>query len=260
MKKPKIRKVVVFSDVHLPNEDQQAVSTMLRFIKDFKPDEIVINGDLMDFASISRHDGLHEEIVEEDLGIGNFFFDVLQRTAPQAKLHYNFGNHCLRLQSFVENNAPQLRGLLTLEKELNLKARGVSFLPYASDKLHWLTDKLAVHHGFAHGAHYTKTTLDKFQVSTIVGHCHRPLMHSAPTVGRKGHQVRGCWGLGCLVPVDHVSYMTAPPGWCQGFGVVTINEDTQNFNVYPVIMSEKEFMWTDGTVYKPSSEGWRYED
>ena len=253
-----IEKTVIISDIHLPHHDPKAVSTMFNFVKGFKPHKVIIAGDMMDFSGISRHaDASAANRIKSELAVGNAFLDELRKVAgAKCEIVMLGGNHDKRIRSFVELNAPQLEGMLTIEEELRLEERGISFTEYSGDKAYWLSKKLAVMHGFAHGQNYAAETLRKYNVSCIVGHAHKIQVFTSPTVGQSGQQARICYGNSCLVPVKDVSYMTAPSGWTQGLTVALVDKKSGAFNVYPVVMTDHLIRWCDSKVYGPTKKGW----
>lgn len=244
------KRVLIFSDVHFPNHCPKAVRTLLEFAEDYKPDQVVINGDLMDFSGISRHaDADTANRILKDCEVGNNFLDALRSTVGRGcVIDANCGNHDLRIASFVAKNAPQLTGVTSVEQLLKLKERKIDWMPYSGDNVRFIAPKLGVTHGSFFGTNYTRETLLKYNVSCIVGHSHRPQYTSIPTVGPTGSQVRGCWGLGCLVPVQHVPYLVTPSGWQQGWGVALISPNG-NFNVSHVNLTKGKITWHNGKTY-----------
>ena len=232
--KSREKRVMIFSDVHIPNHCPKAVKTMLSFMRDFKPDQIVINGDFMDFSGISRHaDASTASRLTGELAQGNDFLDAVRQTAPRADVDFDEGNHETNYEKFISRQAPQLTGLTSVYRELRMRERGINYMPYGADNVRFIAPKLGVTHGSFFGSHYTQQTINKYGVSIIVGHAHRPQFSSIPTVGSTGQQVRACWGLGCLVPVRNVRYLATPSGWTQGWGVALISPNGE-FNVQQI--------------------------
>jgi predicted phosphodiesterase len=245
-----LKRVLIASDIHFPNHDPSAVATLLRFVRDYKPHQVVLNGDIMDFQGLSRHaDASAATRVRAECEVAADFLDGLRREAGKGcRIDYNEGNHDIRLNTFVEMNAPQLGGLLTLTDLLGLKRRRIDFMPYSGDDVRFIGPKLGVTHGSFHGTNYTRETVLKYGVSLIVGHAHRPQHTSVPVVGPTGHHTRGCWGLGCLVPVGRVGYMRQPSGWTQGWGVAMVS-DNGEFDVHHVNLTRGRVRWHNGKTY-----------
>lgn len=247
MKVAPVRKVVVASDIHVPYHDRKVVAAWMQFLKDFKPDELVLNGDIADMHAASSHGDAHSEhlIIDEILALNEFLDDVQKVVGPKCKIHYCLGNHEDRLPRYIEQNAPNMRGMMTIPQAAQLKQRKITWSDYG--KVHFLSDKLGVTHGIFHGTHYAKETLVRYGTSIIVGHAHRPQIHTMGVAGEDASAIRGCFGLGCMIPVDDVPYLKGPSGWSNGFGVFYIRRDG-TFTPYVINMARQQFVW-NGKVY-----------
>jgi DNA-binding transcriptional regulator LsrR (DeoR family) len=54
-KSPELKKAIILSDIHVPYHDQAALSVALAYAKDYAPDMIVLNGDIIDFYGASSY-------------------------------------------------------------------------------------------------------------------------------------------------------------------------------------------------------------
>lgn len=245
-----LKKTIVVSDIHVPYNDAEATKTFLSFVRDFAPDELILNGDIADMKACSGHGDIDadDKLWQEVLSTNEFLDDVREAVGHRCKIHYNEGNHETRLTRFIKKQAPSLQDLTSIPLLLKLKERKISWLPYSGDNMYFITKKLGVTHGFAHGTNYTRSTLRKLGVSCIVGHAHRPEYSTEPVVDSRGQHIRGCWGSGCLVPVQHISYLTQPSGWSQGWTAVYSDSKTGDFSVYPINLANGHVFW-NGKVY-----------
>src|SRR5690606_21266015 len=50
----KARSIVVLSDTQMPYEDKRAVKAVIKFIKDYQPDQVIHIGDVVDYLQQSR--------------------------------------------------------------------------------------------------------------------------------------------------------------------------------------------------------------
>lgn len=91
----KVRKVVVTGDYHIPYLDGKAFSLMLRYVKENKPNVFVINGDLLDFYSLSNFDKNPEHYsIDEELKQGKDAIRKIRRAVgKKTKIYYLEGNH-----------------------------------------------------------------------------------------------------------------------------------------------------------------------
>jgi len=244
VKRPK--SVVIVSDVHVPYNCHRATKAFLDFVGDVKPDQIVLNGDILDMHAASSHgDAGTDSLIMDELEAGSEFLDRIRVASPRSKVHFNEGNHEQRLTRYVAKNAPNLRGMTTVPSALSLAKRRITWLPYG--KVHFVSDKLGVTHGTHHGTHYARDTLVKYGMSLVVGHAHRPQIHTMGVAGDGADSVRGVFGLGCLVPVDTVPYINGPSGWTNGFGLFYVMPDG-TFTPYIINMAKQKFAW-GGKVY-----------
>ena len=62
-----IQKNMVISDIHIPFQDEDAVAVMQTFAKDYKPDNLYINGDMLDFYSLSSFGRWHGSLRRHSL-------------------------------------------------------------------------------------------------------------------------------------------------------------------------------------------------
>ena len=75
-----MKRICTISDVHFPNHCPKAVKTFLRFVRDFKPHQVVLNGDIMDFNGLSRHsDADAGTRVKAEAAVAADFLDGLRR-------------------------------------------------------------------------------------------------------------------------------------------------------------------------------------
>jgi hypothetical protein len=107
-----VHKIVVLSDAHYPYHDVFATKLAVRLVEKWQPQEVVLNGDLLDFYKLSTFDqdpsrwrdgGLQQEI-DQWLEWAN----ELKGAAPDAcRFHFLPGNHEDRLRRHLWRN-PQL--------------------------------------------------------------------------------------------------------------------------------------------------------
>jgi len=98
-----IWRVGVLNDLHIPYHDPAAVMLSLEIFKDAGVNEIVLNGDVLDFYNLSRyekHPDMQEKL-EDELNAGKAFFKMLRTMFPNEKIMFIYGNHEDRLNSYV---------------------------------------------------------------------------------------------------------------------------------------------------------------
>lgn len=94
------KKFVVTSDWHVPDEDKNASAAFCEFLKDFRPDGLVIAGDFLDIPELSRHNAgsvalLEGKRLSASFDAGNRVLDKIDAAAgKQCKTKYFLGgNH-----------------------------------------------------------------------------------------------------------------------------------------------------------------------
>ena len=95
--------ILVGSDAHYWPSDQGTTAhrAFVRFCEDMKPDVVVMNGDALDGASISRHPprGFEETpSVAEELSAVTERLSEIEDAAPKARRFWTMGNHDQRFE------------------------------------------------------------------------------------------------------------------------------------------------------------------
>ena len=127
--------VAVLADHQIPYHDENAIEAVNKYIHDLKPDEIVINGDFMDFPMLStkfRRNHTTRYALQQDLDEGKYVLKSHRKAAPKAKITLLEGNHELRLRTFIEEQAdvlePLLDSALNVESLLGLDELGIEWV------------------------------------------------------------------------------------------------------------------------------------
>lgn len=192
-KPPKLRKAtadkplvgVVISDHHAPHQDPTFHALFLEYLRDIQPDLIDINGDLLDFSTISRHrerEG-YAQPVNDCLRAGFGILRDYRHTVPKATIRLKRGNHDERLLYTIIDNNRELHRIapagekvpaLDLRRLLHLDELGIEYIDEEWDQAKTrLSHKLTARHGFSTAKNAGEQMLDKLAGSTIQGHTHR---------------------------------------------------------------------------------------
>jgi len=170
-------RALILSDIHIPYHDQAALSIALSFAKDYDPDHIVLNGDIVDFygASAYRKDPLRINTLQDELDETKAFLQLLRSNHPKTKIDYVIGNHEDRIQRFLLDKAPDLCSLecLALDELLSLKELCIKFV---DSKAKLALGELEVTHGTIvrkASSSSAKAHYEKYGGSVLIGHVHR---------------------------------------------------------------------------------------
>jgi len=181
------KRVAVFSDVHLPYHSIEAITAAFDYAKKEKPDAIFLNGDILDFYSVSHfcRDPRMRKFADE-LKMFKEFFTRLQKIF-NCKIYYKIGNHEERYEKFLFQKAHELVGVEEFELESIIKARAEG-IEVIKDK------KLVVMNGlpFIHGHEFGRGVFSPVNAarglflqakhSCVKGDCHTSSEHTEPNI------------------------------------------------------------------------------
>lgn len=231
-----VYRVGVLNDLHLPFGDPEAVEVTMRIFKDCNVDEILINGDLVDFYSINAYGPKHPEVIhnlEDELITARIFLETMRKEFPNTKIHYIYGNHEDRLERFILKHTKVFHNILRIENQLMLENLDITWQPYNS-YYELIPNILRVQHSPpSYGVNGARTSLlKKMDCSYIWGCTHRQ-QHSAITTatGRVIHAYFNGWLGSSTLSDEHkrvFSYAKGHENWQQCASVVDIcGEDFQ---------------------------------
>lgn len=235
-----VRTAVICGDHHAPHEDRTLHRLFLARLADRLPDEGILVGDLLDFATISRHrerDGWCQP-VNEGLRAAFAILRDYREASPDTRWRMIRGNHDARLEHAVLDNVKGLHRItaadddvpaLSLRRLLHLDALGIEFVDEDWDRARVpITAKLTARHGPATSKAATDKLLSKYARSTIQGHTHRLSLkfrtehtedEDEPTITRLGGEV------GCMAQIKDSLGYGSDEDWQQGFIEATLWPD-----------------------------------
>lgn len=219
----KHQKILLIPDVHIPFEDKRAWNLMMAVARNVKPDRIIVLGDFLDKYCLSTHpkdpDKRHI-LLKDEIDAGLARLDELDALGATHK-DFLAGNHEFRLDRYIQDKAPDLFGLLTTRKLLELDRRGWAYTPYKHFKT---IGKLVVTHDAGKaGLGATADAVGKFGHSVAHGHT-----HTFVTVVRgdaMGNKHVGCsfgW-LGDPNAANYVHEIHKKMNWSHGFGLALMD-------------------------------------
>jgi predicted phosphodiesterase len=214
----KLDKLLLVPDCHVPFHDDRAWKLMMKVARQFKPDTVVHLGDLADFYSVSAHSKNPERggLLEQELIEVKKKRAELDRLKPKRKVFVE-GNHEQRLIRYLQDKAPELNGLISLDSLLKLSENGWEHVPYRS---HIKIGKLYLTHDVGSGGKYsTARAMETFQHSVAIGH-HHAMQYAVQGDATGKHQVGAQFGwLGDVKKVDYMHSIKAKRAWSLGFGI-----------------------------------------
>ncbi len=213
-----LQRVLFIPDTHRPYHDKAAWALMLRAARVFRPDKIVVLGDLADFYSVSSFDKHPKKATDlkDEADDVNAALDELDALDASTKIFIK-GNHEDRLERYLCKAAPALIGCVSVNELFRFAERGWQVVEY---KRSTRLGKLRLTHdtGTA-GINAHRQSMDAFQASVIIGHTHRMEVSykgcadGSPTVGAMFG-----W-LGDFEQIDYMQAVKARRDWVHGFGI-----------------------------------------
>ena len=194
-------RILIISDLHFPYQNNEAITLALDYGKEKKVDCILINGDLMDQANISKHqpDWRARSIAEEFEAV-RVFLKSLRSHFPKTKIVYKHGNHDERWEKYLYTKAPEIFDVNDFQLEILLRL-GELKIDTVKDKRPIKMGKLIALHGHelagggAGGVNPSRATFLKTLDSVIVGHYHKTSQHTETTMSGEVISVNST---GCL--------------------------------------------------------------
>lgn len=229
----KEKRIGILSDIHLPYHDHEALNAAIKYLINWEPNCIILNGDCIDLYHASNFD---RDSRNRDLA---YEFDVLKQFLrelvyifPNTRIIYKAGNHDERYETNILQRVPHFINLkwMTLETAIH----------WGEDyKIEVVKNKRIIkagHLNILHGHEFAKGFIAPVNVSrgfylrakanVIAGHHHRISSHSERDLNGK---FVGAWSTGCLCELNP-KYMPIN-SWDHGFATVEIVDDEGNFNV-----------------------------
>jgi hypothetical protein len=248
--KPKAREqsgrpdlVAFLGDQHVPFHCVELHELVLEWLREEKPQRVVLLGDLLDFDAISRWspEPEHTAGVQETIDAAYRVLADYRSAAPDARFEMLAGNHEDRLRNSIIKNLGALYGLrradeplepsvLSTEYLLRLDELGIEYVgsdvgSYDHARVR-VSDELQGIHGFVarkgSGAS-ALSTLDHLRVSTVQGHTHRAsaVYRTQWTIDNEPRTLVAAEA-GTLAEIRDGLGHAARPDWQQGFATASV--------------------------------------
>ena len=207
--------------------DPRAMDVALQFVSDFKPEVLVLGGDMLDCGAISHHNrnkpGATEglRVLADGKELRQNFLNPLDSVKSIKKKIYLTGNHEDWLNDIIDRE-PGLEGLIDLKTMLDMDDSW-TVLPQGGM---FNLGKLTFLHGdqLRGGEHVAKAAVIAYERSVRFGHFHS---HQVYTKTSAVDQKLGKTGVivPCLCTKGPKYGEGAPNRWAQGLNFGWINSD-----------------------------------
>jgi len=252
-------RIVVYSDIHCPFQDDRAVDVVNSFCRWFKPHVVVLIGDTADFYAISKFDKSPRRATGgafiDEMIVTRRILKGIRDANPKARIIYIVGNHEFRLRKFLNNmiiKTPSLADIFgltgidtdnILEEVLPIREFGIELVDLNKDIAKFTDNFIQLGDLFIghwnrvnkHSAYTAKNLVADKGVSLIQGHTHRLGTHVKSTLGGilEAHEI------GCLC--DLQPQYTCKQDWQHGFAIIEGDKDMKLYTVHNTLIKDYRF-------------------
>ena len=250
-------KGVALFDIHFPEHNLAAMEIVFEFLKDFKPDWLVLGGDQLNMDTISIYNKNKPKLLENkrlSKDFRTFQMQILSRLETHVpndcKKYFIIGNHEYRIERLLEYK-PQLEGLINLEK--NLALENWKIIPF-NKTLH--IGEMCFTHGWYFNKYYASRTVQEAQQMIFVGHVHIPQTFTTARIIEA--QPKQCVGTGCLCNKNPEYLRNKPNAWVLQFLYWYMFSDGTFTYYQPIIINGRCII--NGKVYDGTALLQRLQD
>lgn len=182
--------VFVLSDFHCPYHDRKLLDVTEQVLLEAQPDRLIINGDLVDWPSVSRHAKERGEATANECiqSAGEVLGRLVAAVPDDCLVQFIPGNHDSNLSRYLLERADAAADLCvagsdvpvwSIQNLLRFDELGVEMIGSEDRWQHAtikLTDELVVRHGLsvrAGSAASVLANMRKAEFATVSGHTHR---------------------------------------------------------------------------------------
>ena len=238
--------IIVGSDCHYwPGYVSTAHRAFVHLITRLKPQGIVLNGDIMDNATISQHNRIgwdktptvKEELEEVQARLGD-----IEKVRPAGTfMHRTIGNHDLRFDGKLSNVLGQYEGVpgMALADHLPLWTYSWSLM---------VNNTCMIKHRWHNGQHGVFNNTLKSGVSMVTGHLHS--LKVTPWTDYNGDRYGIDTGTMSAIGGDKYIYTEdSPVNWRSGFAILTfVNGELMPPELVQVISEDDGLVFFRGEV------------
>lgn len=217
--------VMIASDCHYwPGVVTLAHQAFCRLGKALKPGLVILNGDVLDGARISRHARImwekQPELKDEIHAVQDRCAEI-ERAVQGAKLIRTIGNHDARFENYLSGRVGEFEemvGMTLIDYLPRWEAGWAAHLNPNSDG--WVTVR---HRPVGGGVHSAYNSTLKAGVNYVHGHLHK--LQVTPWADYRGRRYGVDTGTLAEPAGPQFNYTEAGPlNWCSGFAVLTFHE------------------------------------
>jgi predicted phosphodiesterase len=216
------KKVGVLSDIHVPYHSMSAIICAIKHLREQEIDCLILNGDIMDFYAISRHEKEKDlRDFPREIEMGRNFLQKIRDLFHTIPIYYKMGNHENRWQRYLNEQAEEFAQLHEMQFEQFFRLDKLA-MTYVPDWQGIEVANLLVAHGhelLAGGMNPSQSTFNKTFCNTLIGHVHR----TTNTIKKTGFkEFIHTYSTGCLTQLSPKYYPFAQHN--HGFALIHIED------------------------------------
>lgn len=230
-----------FPDVHVPDQDKNALQIALNAQEYLHPDATVIGGDFINCTQFSRHRTKQfkekqkqcSDYLQTVVRPANQILDKIQQNTSYT--FYIIGNHEAWIESWAidTTQGEALYNMVSIENTLAKDRANFYCLKEEGDAL-VLQDRWHVIHGWYHNRHAAAKHLEVSNpISVIYHHTHR--QQSEARGATWGDEVVSAMSAGCLCEKQPLyKHNKAPTTWVHGFWIAYVGRRSVTAFTVPI--------------------------
>jgi predicted phosphodiesterase len=253
-KKQQIITAGLLTDIHLPDENKDAIKLALKVCNEAEVDCIVLMGDNFDFDLLStfatsRKRKMRDAIKEVD-DKWHKLIDDIKENCPTCKTIVTFrGNHDSRIERWNDAHGNPFGD--SLEENYVEMIRSKGRVLWLGDMQETYLGNLYIQHGKRVGENAAKSTLKDIGWSTPVvqGHNHRPAVywHRVNKANvNEGYRVVTSASIGALCNnPPHYQTDSNMSAWINGMAIAHVNMLGEDVNIQNIVFhrNKQGFLW-----------------
>lgn len=256
MPQPKVRQAVAIYDWHYPQHNKPTTNAIFGYLRENKPDVLILGGDQFHFDCISHHTKhtpifrTRRSYINDIEGFDRNILTPLEALLPRnCEKVWIIGNHEDWEQDLI-NEQPELEDAIGHVKLLRLVERGWTVIPlghaYKLGKLNVIHGETLTGVGNQAGMYPSRKAVELYAGNVLAGHTHAP--QSFTKVSPVEHTNKWQGHIAPIAGNVNPGYLrNRPTAWLNGFVRIDVQADGQ-FNLYPIIVVNGKFVW-NGRVY-----------
>ncbi|MHA2068597.1 MAG: hypothetical protein ACXABY_29900 [Candidatus Thorarchaeota archaeon] len=248
--------VMVLPDLHVPYQDEEALSCVLKAQEYLKPKRTIILGDWLDAEAFKTHPTKNllevkaHDFKRDEVDPCNKIIDKIQKNTGLTV--FIEGNHEFRVERMAASGHNKglsaVYDLISPKTLLGANRKSWVWVPYQQKLSHYkIAPDLWAFHGWSHSKNVAETHLNYLtSVSAVFGHVHR--QQSAVRRNKVTDKRIKAWTPGCLCKLQPLWMTQTPTDWLHGFSIIFVKNDQSSWFDYTITIENGTCVLPDGKL------------